>query len=95
MSVDSVPVYSAFQRSFLTPTSLFFFIGETYHLVDHSLPIERIGFLEETYHTFSYSPFRGNNGDIIGIINISFECADTPFLSPSSLHSHIGSLHLA
>lgn len=48
--------------------------GETVHFVDHSLPMDRRGFLEEAFHTFSYSPFRGVDGTVLGILNTSFEC---------------------
>ncbi|KAM0747651.1 hypothetical protein T439DRAFT_93583 [Meredithblackwellia eburnea MCA 4105] len=47
--------------------------GDTVHFIDHPLPMQRKGYLEETYHTFAYSPFRSTSGVPLGILNISFE----------------------
>lgn len=35
--------------------------------------MDRNGYVEETYHTFAYIPFRDASSDILGFINVSFE----------------------
>ncbi|KAI5477386.1 hypothetical protein MNV49_006453 [Pseudohyphozyma bogoriensis] len=56
--------------------------GETFYAVDHLLPMNRTtnGLpgtdLEETYHTFSYTPFRANDGTVLGFMNLSFETTE-------------------
>ena len=40
---------------------------------DELVPLERRGFLEETYFTFSYSPVRGADGTIEGVMDIAAE----------------------
>ncbi|GAA6012992.1 hypothetical protein JCM11491_000931 [Sporobolomyces phaffii] len=48
--------------------------GETVSFHDHFLVMERDGFLEETYHSFTYAPLRdGATGDVVGILNLSTE----------------------
>jgi len=48
--------------------------GETVSFNDHFLTMERDGFLEETYHSFTYAPLRdGDSGDVVGILNLSIE----------------------
>ncbi|GAA6059978.1 hypothetical protein JCM10212_001327 [Sporobolomyces blumeae] len=48
--------------------------GETVSFHDHFLVMERDGFLEETYHSFTYAPLRdGAAGDVVGILNLSIE----------------------
>ncbi|KAL8290344.1 hypothetical protein RQP46_002602 [Phenoliferia psychrophenolica] len=47
--------------------------GETISYYDHFMPMFRSGFLEETYQMWSFVPFRGANGDIIGYQNFSVE----------------------
>ncbi|GAA5932140.1 uncharacterized protein JCM15063_001133 [Sporobolomyces koalae] len=48
--------------------------GETVSFHDHFLTMERDGFLEETYHSFTYAPLRdGGSGDVVGILNLSNE----------------------
>ncbi|GAA5864241.1 hypothetical protein JCM8547_001304 [Rhodosporidiobolus lusitaniae] len=52
--------------------------GETVYFRDHFLAMERHGFSEETYHTFSYAPFRdGETGEVLGILNLSIETSAT------------------
>ncbi|GAA5867623.1 hypothetical protein JCM3774_001533 [Rhodotorula dairenensis] len=51
--------------------------GETCYFKDHFLAMERLGFVEETYHTFSYAPFRSSNGTVLGILNLSIESTAT------------------
>jgi hypothetical protein len=40
---------------------------------DESVPVERHGLSEEAYFTFSYSPVRGDDGTIEGVMNIGTE----------------------
>jgi hypothetical protein len=47
--------------------------GETVSFNEHFLAMERHGFSEETYHTFSYVPFFSSEGQILGIHNVSLE----------------------
>ncbi|GAA5982210.1 hypothetical protein JCM5350_007698 [Sporobolomyces pararoseus] len=48
--------------------------GECVSFNDHFLVMERDGFLEETYHSFTYAPLRdGATGDVVGILNLSIE----------------------
>lgn len=47
--------------------------GETVSFVDHFLPMQRGARVEETYHTFSYQPFRDAKGRVLGIRNLSQE----------------------
>ncbi|ORY86726.1 hypothetical protein BCR35DRAFT_302457 [Leucosporidium creatinivorum] len=47
--------------------------GETVSYFDHHLPMLRNGFLEETYHTWSFVPFRNRDGIVVGYENTSFE----------------------
>ena len=35
--------------------------------------LERSGYLEETYHTFSYSPLRDNHGQVVGMLCVVSE----------------------
>ncbi|GAA6054361.1 hypothetical protein JCM3770_003336 [Rhodotorula araucariae] len=51
--------------------------GETCFFRDHFLAMERLGFVEETYHTFSYAPFYDHNGNVLGILNLSIETTAT------------------
>ncbi|GAA5985176.1 hypothetical protein JCM10908_002555 [Rhodotorula pacifica] len=51
--------------------------GETCYFKDHFLAMERLGFVEETYHTFSYAPFRSSSGKVLGILNLSIESTAT------------------
>ncbi|GAA5948632.1 hypothetical protein JCM21900_005196 [Sporobolomyces salmonicolor] len=51
--------------------------GETVFFRDHFLAMERGGYLEETYHTFSYAPFYDGDGEVMGIINLSIETTAT------------------
>ncbi|KPV74030.1 uncharacterized protein RHOBADRAFT_54600 [Rhodotorula graminis WP1] len=51
--------------------------GETCFFRDHFLAMERMGFTEETYHTFSYAPFYDNEGNVLGIYNLSIESTAT------------------
>ncbi|ORY86727.1 hypothetical protein BCR35DRAFT_302458 [Leucosporidium creatinivorum] len=58
----------------LEPIAARVMAGETVSFVDHFLPMKREGFIEETYHTFSYQPFRSSEtGEVIGIRNLSME----------------------
>lgn len=50
--------------------------GASYH-VDDLVPLERRGFLEECYFTFSYSPVRGADGEIEGVLDIAAETTAT------------------
>ncbi|TKA52251.1 hypothetical protein B0A53_04674 [Rhodotorula sp. CCFEE 5036] len=52
-------------------------LGETCYFKDHFLAMERLGFVEETYHTFSYAPFRSSDGTVLGILNLSIESTAT------------------
>ncbi|KAM0756019.1 hypothetical protein T439DRAFT_320710 [Meredithblackwellia eburnea MCA 4105] len=47
--------------------------GETVSAVDHHLPMLRHGFLEETWQTWSWTPFRGADGSVLGYENTSIE----------------------
>ncbi|GAA5905350.1 uncharacterized protein JCM6883_006368 [Sporobolomyces salmoneus] len=48
--------------------------GECISFNDHYLVMERDGFLEETYHSFTYAPLRdGATGSVVGILNLSIE----------------------
>ncbi|GAA5852766.1 hypothetical protein JCM9279_003962 [Rhodotorula babjevae] len=51
--------------------------GETCFFRDHFLAMERMGFTEETYHTFSYAPFYDHEGNVLGIYNLSIESTAT------------------
>ncbi|GAA5907789.1 hypothetical protein JCM5296_004537, partial [Sporobolomyces johnsonii] len=51
--------------------------GETVFFRDHFLAMERVGYLEETYHTFSYAPFYDGDGEVLGILNLSIETTAT------------------
>ncbi|GAA6041500.1 hypothetical protein JCM8097_001909 [Rhodosporidiobolus ruineniae] len=51
--------------------------GETCFFKDHFLAMERRGFTEETYHTFSYAPFYDDRGRVLGILNLSIETSAT------------------
>ncbi|GAA5891499.1 hypothetical protein JCM6882_004493 [Rhodosporidiobolus microsporus] len=53
--------------------------GETCFFKEHYLAMERrgAGFVEETYHTFSYAPFYDEQGAVIGIRNLSIENSAT------------------
>jgi hypothetical protein len=51
--------------------------GETVSFNEHFLAMERHGFAEETYHTFSYVPFKSANGEVMGIHNVSIEASAT------------------
>ncbi|BGO94298.1 hypothetical protein NBRC10512_002748 [Rhodotorula toruloides] len=51
--------------------------GETCFFRDHYLAMERLGFVEETYHTFSYAPFYSHDGKALGILNLSIETTAT------------------
>ena len=41
--------------------------GEAFWAKDHLFGLERHGYLEETYWTFSYSPVRSADGDVVGV----------------------------
>ncbi|NAZ85433.1 SpoIIE family protein phosphatase [Kineococcus indalonis] len=41
--------------------------------VDMPLPLQRKGFLEEAFFTFSYSPIRGEDGAVLGTLDIAVE----------------------
>lgn len=47
--------------------------GETQLILNAPVPLERRGILEETYHTYSYTPVRDETGKIRGLLNRSFE----------------------
>lgn len=47
--------------------------GETVSYYDHHLPMNRNGFTEETYYIWSFVPFRGADGSVIGYDNPCFE----------------------
>ncbi|GAA6013850.1 hypothetical protein JCM10207_008212 [Rhodosporidiobolus poonsookiae] len=51
--------------------------GETCYFKDHFLAMERHGFTEETYHTFSYAPIYSEQGEVLGILNLSIEVSPT------------------
>lgn len=40
--------------------------GESIHMVDQPMSINRDGFLEECYHTFSFLPVRNGEGQVVG-----------------------------
>jgi serine phosphatase RsbU (regulator of sigma subunit) len=50
--------------------------GQSTYVVDTLLPLERHGFLEECYFTFSYSPVRNLDGEVEGILDITTETTD-------------------
>ncbi len=43
---------------------------------DEYVPLERHGFLEECYFTFSYSPVRGARGEVEGVMDIATETTE-------------------
>lgn len=47
--------------------------GESTWAVDQPLLMERSGFLEETWFTYSYSPLRGADGAVEGVLDIAYE----------------------
>ncbi|SCZ87449.1 BZ3500_MvSof-1268-A1-R1_Chr2-2g04915 [Microbotryum saponariae] len=51
--------------------------GETVFVTDHFFGMFRNGVMEETYHTFSYSPFYDTDGNVLGIRNFSVETTAT------------------
>jgi PAS domain S-box-containing protein len=50
--------------------------GEAVFFEDYPIPLNRFGKLETGYFTFSYSPIRDENGEIIGIIDSVVETTD-------------------
>ncbi|KAI5479085.1 hypothetical protein MNV49_004083 [Pseudohyphozyma bogoriensis] len=65
----------------LDPIAKMVMRGETFYAVDHLLTMNRTSddepdYPEETYHTFSYSPFRANDGTVLGFLNLSFETTE-------------------
>jgi CheY-like chemotaxis protein len=50
--------------------------GEATWSADLLLLLERNGYLEETYHTFSYTPIRDEQGRVIGVITPVSETTD-------------------
>lgn len=47
--------------------------GEPTWVVDQRLLMERSGFLEETWFTYSYSPLRDADGAVVGVLDIAYE----------------------
>lgn len=47
--------------------------GIMFSAADHHLLMTRNGFMEETYHTFRYAPFRDSLGKVLGFVSVSFE----------------------
>ncbi|MEZ0493247.1 SpoIIE family protein phosphatase [Kineococcus sp. TBRC 1896] len=47
--------------------------GEAVHFEDLPVLLDRHGHLEETFFTFSYSPVRGDDGEIAGVMDIATE----------------------
>lgn len=47
--------------------------GESTWVVDQRLLMERSGFLEETWFTYSYSPLRDADGTVRGVLDIAYE----------------------
>jgi serine phosphatase RsbU (regulator of sigma subunit) len=47
--------------------------GEPTWVVDQPLLMERSGFLEETWFTYSYSPLRDADGTVAGVLDIAYE----------------------
>lgn len=50
--------------------------GEPTYFEDRSFTLERNGYPEETYFTFSYSPVHNENGAIVGVLCMIFETTD-------------------
>lgn len=50
--------------------------GEAVRREDQLLPLDRRGFLEECYFTFSYSPLRDAEGEVIGLLSTAVETTD-------------------
>ncbi|WP_205839587.1 PAS domain-containing sensor histidine kinase [Neokomagataea tanensis] len=50
------------------------FAGKSIAFHDQSLAMTRNGFVEETWYDFAYSPVRGDDGEVVGLLNIT---ADT------------------
>ena len=50
--------------------------GEATWSADLLLLLERNGYLEETYHTFSYTPIRNEHGRVVGVITPVSETTD-------------------
>jgi PAS domain S-box-containing protein len=50
--------------------------GEATWSADLLLLLERNGYLEETYHTFSYTPIRDEQGHVVGVITPMSETTD-------------------
>ncbi|MBE9636392.1 histidine kinase [Salipiger pacificus] len=47
--------------------------GKGLFLQDHMLPMQRYGFEEETYWSYSFTPLRGEQGNIVGVWNTGSE----------------------
>jgi two-component sensor histidine kinase/PAS domain-containing protein len=52
------------------------FAGETSTFRDMPLLMTRNGYPEETWWSFSYSPVRGENGEVAGLLNVTLETTD-------------------
>uniref|UniRef100_A0A2A3JXA8 histidine kinase n=2 Tax=Alloyangia mangrovi TaxID=1779329 RepID=A0A2A3JXA8_9RHOB len=50
--------------------------GKGLFLQDHMLPMQRYGFEEETYWSYSFTPLRGEQGNIVGVWNTGSETTD-------------------
>ncbi|WP_332753389.1 GAF domain-containing protein, partial [Sphingomonas sp. RB1R13] len=52
------------------------FAGETSTFRDMPLLMTRNGYPEDTWWSFSYSPVRGENGEVAGLLNVTLETTD-------------------
>lgn len=52
------------------------FAGETSTFHDMPLTMTRNGYPEETWWSFSYSPVRGEDGEVAGLLNVTLETTD-------------------
>lgn len=50
--------------------------GKGVFLQDNMLPMQRYGFEEETYWSYSFTPLRGEQGNIVGVWNTGSETTD-------------------
>ncbi len=69
--------------------------GKSTWVQDQLLPIERYGFLEEAYFTFSYSPIRNERGDIAGVLCNAIETTRQVVNERRLKMLHNMALHLA
>ncbi|MFD0483143.1 SpoIIE family protein phosphatase [Kineococcus sp. GCM10028916] len=69
------PVHEVFAETWAELEPLFAraMTGDAVWFTDMPVMMDRSGFLEETFFTFSYSPVRDDRGDIAGVVDIAAE----------------------